>query len=576
MNFSICLIAKNEENTLPKMASSLKEYQSLGGEVILLDTGSTDKTTEVARGLGFIVQEVGDKFRINIDKKLSYDINKKFVVANEQPVVKEGDNMFDFASARNYCAELAANDMVAAPDCDEMYTKFDLDKIQEAITNGAEQLEYNFVFSHDANGNPVIKFRHCKFYNRKKLKWEGIIHEVLVGSANKVFLGEDVIKLEHWQNVSTNRSGYMKGLALDCYNHPENDRNSHYMARELMYSGRFKSAIKEFERHIAMNRWEQENAQSILYVGDCHASMGDMDEAFKWWAKSIEKCGDKREPWMRFAEHYYKLGKAQQVISYCEAALTIPQAPFYSNYQPYYEHYPHELLYWSYWQVGDKKKSKENYDKAVAFSPSNPKYLSDRKFYYDALPKVSILIPTLNRPEGLQRCLDSIKKLNYPQDRIQVMMDKGEGTVPRKVAQMLEQADGEYICYAADDMEFTPNSLLIAVEESKQMGKGMVSFNAGAVYPDKGNICEHFIIRKDFIKEIGGEIFDTEFTHVGVDNLLWAQCDKLGQAYHSEKALINHYHFSKGAEFDATYKKAWESESVQKDRELLKLKLSQL
>ena len=90
----------------------------------------------------------------------------------------------------------------------------------------------------------------------------------------------------------------------------------------------------------------------------------------------------------------------------------------------------------------------------------------------------------------------------------------------------------------------------------------------------KGNICEHFVIRKDIINNIGGEIFDTEFHHVGCDNLLWAKCEKIGESFHSEDAVVKHYHFSKGAEMDDTYKKGWES--VEKDRALLQIKLAQL
>ena len=280
INFSICLIARNESKTLPRMVASLKEFQERGGEILLLDTGSTDNTPQVARDLGCIVHEVGDKFRITINAELAKKINEEFVVNGEAPVVKEGESMFDFASARNYIADFASNDMIATPDCDEIYTKLDLDKIQEVINQGNEQLEYQFVFSHDEVGNPIIKFLHCKFYNRKKLRWEGIIHEVLVGNAQKIYLDENIIKLEHYQNVETNRSGYLKGLAYDCYMNPDNDRNSHYFAREMMYNGRFNSAIKEFERHISMNRWDQENAQSILYIGDCYSHLGNIPEPF--------------------------------------------------------------------------------------------------------------------------------------------------------------------------------------------------------------------------------------------------------------------------------------------------------
>jgi hypothetical protein len=41
--------------------------------------------------------------------------------------------------------------MIAMPDCDEIYTKLDIDVINEHIKNNAEQFEYEFVFSHDKN-----------------------------------------------------------------------------------------------------------------------------------------------------------------------------------------------------------------------------------------------------------------------------------------------------------------------------------------------------------------------------------------------------------------------------------------
>lgn len=196
------------------------------------------------------------------------------------------------------------------------------------------------------------------------------------------YLPPNIVKLEHYQNELTNRSGYLKGLALDCYNNPNNDRNSHYFAREMLYLGRFKSAIKEFKNHISMNKWPTEASQSMLYIGDCYKKLGDTGEMLKWYALSVDKEA-RREPLMRIAEFYFGKGMFRQAILYGEAALTIAQLPFYSNHQPYYEYAPHEMLYISYWQVGDKVKSKEHWKKALAFVPNSPKYLSDAQFYRD-------------------------------------------------------------------------------------------------------------------------------------------------------------------------------------------------
>jgi glycosyltransferase involved in cell wall biosynthesis len=946
--FSIALIARNEALTLPRMIFSLKEYQKRGGDIWVLDTGSTDNTIEVAKKLGCKVEAVGDKFKISIDENLANQINSKFVVDGEEPVVKAGESLFDFASARNYIAEFPDNDMIATPDCDEIYTRFDIDKLDEVISSGVEQLEYEFVFSHDAVGNPIVKFKHCKFYNRKKLKWVGIIHEILQGSAKKIYLGEDIIKLEHYQNPKTNRSGYLKGLAVDCYNNPNNDRNSHYFAREMMYQGRFKSAIKEFEKHISMNGWATEASQSMLHLGDCYKSLGDIGNMLKWYSLSFEKEA-RREPLMRLAEYYFSKEMHKQVIAYCEAALSITQLPFYSNHQPYYEHTPHELLYVSYWWSGDKKKSKEHHAEALRYFPTNPRYISDMQFYgypskideytknirdgvnftfikkgdgeifcmegraggncdghpyskelgdklkeafaflegkadiatwheqhlcnallhrtdsnlgkvrdfwmsvkdskkrkmfvgpkrlegvcdllgatqieiplinafeytktldlqpqdndififscgmpakvliYEAIkrnpnitcidagsafdpifginsrtvqadketlrrlylpipsqeklnkmfsipldihpekmyklkhleptdsviydlgcsvrktsdkvigvdieakagvdivasiddmpmiksdsadvvlsshslehlddtvktlcewkrilkdngriiiilpddevidtmgpllsgglhkhaftrdsfrkiiegipgleieklevvvegwsfggvirkkatniPKISFVIPTLGREEGLKRCLDSIEKLNYPKDKIEIIVKKDSFEnrigVPKLVKQGVEESTGDWVVFGSDDTEFTPDS----INEALAVGvDGYAAFNTGNLYPDGGNANEHFMIRKDIIEKIG-EVFDTRYFHTAVDNLLMAKMQKLGIFKRAERAIVKHYHFTKGAEFDKTYQIGWKEECVKHDRALLAEDLKKL
>jgi glycosyltransferase involved in cell wall biosynthesis len=948
--FSVALIARNEALTLPRMIGSLKEFQQRGGDIWVLDTGSTDNTIEVAKSLGCKVEAVGDKFRIQIDKELADKINTKFVVEGEAPVVNAGESLFDFASARNYIAGFPENDIIATPDCDEIFTKFDIDKLDEAITNGADQLEYEFVFSHDHLGRPVIKFRHCKFYNRKIMKWVGVIHEVLSGPGKRVYLGEDIIKLEHYQNEKTNRSGYLKGLAIDCFNNPSNDRNSHYFAREMFYLGRYRSAIKEFLNHISMNRWPTEAAQSMLYIGDCYKYLKDTDNMLLWWTKSIEK-EVRREPLMRLAEYYFSKNMHPQVIAYCEAALSVTQLPFYSNHQPYYEDVPHSLLYVSYWWAGNKEKSKEHYFKALAFNPTHPKYVHDGKYYgvktkldiytdkiknnenftfvkrgdgeiacmtqttgancdghpytkelgdklkesfeflkdkadivewndqknynvllhrkdndleklrnfwmtikesprrkmfigperlhgvvdflkidefypvpevnafeflkgtavtavedndiwilscgmpakwviaelikknpnitcidagssfdpifvgatrteqadtetlrrlylrrpsqeelnkmfnlpqenhpeklyklvhiedkdkviYDlgcstfktldraigidieakkgvdivhtvdslpmietnsvdvilashilehiqdtkktltewtrilkddgkiiiilpddefidtlnpmlsgghhlqtftrqklaeivktipglevekletvmegwsfggilkkrasVVPKMTFVIPTLGREEGLKRCLDSIKLLNYPQDKIEIIVkqDSFENRtgVPKLLKQGYEESTGDWIVFASNDTEFTPDSINEALYEGKD---GYVAFNTGLLYPDEGNINEHFMIRRDIVEKIG-EIFDTDFYHCGVDNLLWAKMKKLGIAKRAPMAVVKHHHWAKTESkvMDETYKAGWSH--VEEDRELLAKKLKEL
>lgn len=193
------------------------------------------------------------------------------------------------------------------------------------------------------------------------------------------------------------------------------------------------------------------------------------------------------------------------------------------------------------------------------------------------LPTVTIIIPQLGRPEGLQRCLQSIYALNYPQERINtlVLADEGEKTVPQKIKQGVELSSGEWICYAANDMEFETDSLKIAVTAGIENGKSLVSFNEGELLPDKGNICTHFVIKRSFIPSLeNGEIFSCDFIHAGCDNWLHAQAEKMNEFMYCEDAKIIHRHFSRGTEYDWVYKKAYENRA--RDVETLQKKLSSL
>ena len=387
--FSIVTIAKNESKTLPRMVKSASEFQARGGEIIVVDTGSTDGTPQVARDLGCTVFEKGATFQQRIDEETAREINGKFVADGEKAIVKNGDRLFDFATARNYAVSKATHDWVIVIDCDECFTQADLDKLAEVmVTPKIGRLEHEFVYAHDQFSQPVIQFRMSRFYDRRKFHWNPkcIVHEVLTtleGAVNTdtLYLGPGVLKVEHWQNPQTNRSGYLIGLALDCFLHPDNDRNSHYFGRELFYRGLYKSSIREFHRHIAMNGWPVERAQSMIYIGDCYKAMSRDDEAVVWWNKAFLADGTRREPLMRLAHYFFSKDDKHKVAAYASAALALPRVGCYMDNENHYRQEPHELLYWALWYLGDRDGSADHWRKAAAYQPLNPKYLHDGQFY---------------------------------------------------------------------------------------------------------------------------------------------------------------------------------------------------
>ena len=97
---SLCMITKNEEKFLELCLNSVK---SIVDEIIIVDTGSTDKTKEIAK-----------KFNAKI-------IDFKWID--------------DFSAAKNESLKHATRDWVLVLDADEVIEKKDLDKIKNAIEN---------------------------------------------------------------------------------------------------------------------------------------------------------------------------------------------------------------------------------------------------------------------------------------------------------------------------------------------------------------------------------------------------------------------------------------------------------
>ncbi len=381
--FSYALIAKNEAKVLPRLMESLKDFQSKGGEVCLLDTGSTDGTADLARSYGWKVEEVGEIYSHTIEPELAGEINGKFIVDSvENSIVRPGDKYFDFASARNHAASLATNDMVSFIDADEVMTKLDIEKIDAFIEAGKEQFEYNFVFAHDSYGKPAIEFVQSKFYNRTKAKWVGLVHEYIDGQTVKQFLDNDTFRLEHFQ-VPGERHSYLKGLAVDCYNHPENDRNSHYFARELFWSKRPKSAIKEFEHHVTMGGWPAERAESYIFMGDAYGQLNQPEKQAECYSKSFYTDSGRREPLMKLAEFFLWNKNYQAAICYAKASLEIPWNGFYATQKAYYEHLPHEVLYKAYGWLGRIPEAQQHIMEALKIQPNNSEYQRDTAYYFE-------------------------------------------------------------------------------------------------------------------------------------------------------------------------------------------------
>lgn len=150
MMLSVCIITKNEKENLERC---LQHLSGCGFELVVVDTGSTDGTLQMARQYTESIYE--------------------FAWCN------------DFAKAKNYAVSKAKNDMVLVMDSDEYLRSIDL----EALTKQMQQFpravgrikRINQIYQ----GNEIRESKEYinRLFDRRYYHYEGKIHEQLTADA---------------------------------------------------------------------------------------------------------------------------------------------------------------------------------------------------------------------------------------------------------------------------------------------------------------------------------------------------------------------------------------------------------
>lgn len=159
------MIVKNEEKNLDKCLSSVKDCVD---EIIIVDTGSTDNTPEVA-------------------KKYKSDFYEY-----------EWKN--DFSSARNFGLEKATKDLILYLDADEILTDESV-KIINSLKNRSNQKAFYCTIineNHYTNRPSVMSYPRI-FPNKKNIRFEGKVHEQIIPSLlkNNIPIESSEVKIIH-------------------------------------------------------------------------------------------------------------------------------------------------------------------------------------------------------------------------------------------------------------------------------------------------------------------------------------------------------------------------------------------
>jgi len=149
--FSICMIVKNEEKNLERCLRSIKQCKNY--EIIIVDTGSTDKTLKIAKS--------------HNAKIFKYKWNN------------------DFSAARNKAMEYARGDWVLILDADEELAPNSYEKLKQDINN-TNIIGYRLPLENVGSPLNGVNYVPRLFRNAPGLYFIGKIHETIYASLTVV------------------------------------------------------------------------------------------------------------------------------------------------------------------------------------------------------------------------------------------------------------------------------------------------------------------------------------------------------------------------------------------------------
>ena len=156
ISISLCMIVKNEELVLGRCLDSVK---NLMDEIIIVDTGSTDKTKEIA---SLYTNKIYDFSWIN-----------------------------DFAAARNFSFSKATKDYIMWLDADDILLYEDNKKLQqlkENLDTSVDMVIMRYNMSFDKDDKPIYSFNRERLLKRScNYTWSGQVHEAIDYFGNIIY-----------------------------------------------------------------------------------------------------------------------------------------------------------------------------------------------------------------------------------------------------------------------------------------------------------------------------------------------------------------------------------------------------
>lgn len=405
---AVYTIALNEEKHVARWYRSAKDADLL----LIADTGSTDRTVEVAEELGITVHHLAVK-------------PWRFDVARNASLALIPDDV-------DICIQL---------DVDEVLMGDWRAKVEAAFEQGIDWPLYKHVNGWDREGKPVYFQWYFKIHPRHGFTWRYPIHEIiepLPGTKSR----RETIDLEVWhlQDQKKARS-YLSLLEMGATEAPTDWRMNHYLTREYWYAGNHQKVIESAYKTLKISGgWDIERASTCIWASEAAWNLGNAEWSLEWARRACEESPRFYEAWHWRARttHFMELWHE----SYISASKidTLPRMDTHLTKHIAWAYEGFDLAAFAAYRLGYHREAIYFGERAIAGNPDDQRLQTNLVHYKSAyesstarffppiqkfsgestgnLPKVLVAILAKNKEKMLPQYLQSLTKWDYPKKQM--------------------------------------------------------------------------------------------------------------------------------------------------------------
>ncbi|MBB6215737.1 glycosyltransferase involved in cell wall biosynthesis [Anaerosolibacter carboniphilus] len=340
MKISLCMIVKNEEDPLERCLTSVSDIVD---EIIIVNTGSSDRTKEIA-----------EKFT-------------KHVIDFEW--------VDDFAAARNFAFSHGTMDYIMWLDADDVLLPEErqkLVKLKQSLDPLVDAVSMEYHCDFDDYGNVTLSVRRTRIVKRlKNFQWCGAVHEDLF--VDGYLYDSDIVVTHKRVSKTTDRNlkiyenRLSQGKAFTA-------QDVFHFARELHQHQIYERAIVFYLKYLEDENNSVENKIfTCNRLADCYYQIGDKDKEMAYTFKSFQYDTPRSEACCRLGYHFLEKNAFKNAVYWYKQALEVPlpESSWAIINQPSRTWLPHMQLGLCYYRLGLYDLSYQHNKMALSYRPQD-------------------------------------------------------------------------------------------------------------------------------------------------------------------------------------------------------------